>query len=125
LDQPAHLGRHGEQIAGALLKSKGFTIEAVNWRAGRLGEIDLIAYHPLERMLVFVEVKTRRGNLYGEPVEAVTPRKQAQLLSLAEAFMGGQNRPELEHIRFDVVSICFPGQGRPADVTHLENAFSA
>ncbi len=120
---PQSIGRQGEQIAGAILKRKGFRMEAANWRCGKLGEIDLIAYHPQEKLLAFVEVKTRRGQSHGIPLEAVDARKQAQLGALAEAFLAAHPHIQAEIFRFDVVGVYFPGGGRPAEVEHLENAF--
>ena len=101
-------------------------MEAINWRAGRLGEIDIVAFHPQERLLVFVEVKTRRGTRHGTPVEAVTPRKQAQLVALTETYLSlrPENLTAPETIRFDVISVSFPGGNRPAEIDHLENAFT-
>lgn len=121
--QSRETGQQGERIAQAVLRSKGFSIEAVNWRSGKLGEIDLIAWHPHDRLLAFVEVKTRKGGLFGTPAEAVDQRKQAQLSMLAEAWLTHHPQPDDVQIRFDVISIHYPGQGKPADITHIENAF--
>lgn len=123
MTKPQSIGRQGEQIAGAVLKRKGFRIEAANWRYGKLGEIDLIAYHPREALLAFVEVKTRRSSRYGAPVEAVDTRKQAQLGALAEAFLASHPDIQADAFRFDVISVYFPGEGKPAEVEHIENAF--
>lgn len=116
-------GQTGEELAKRILSMKGFRIEAVNWRMGVLGEIDLIAYHPQSTILAFVEVKTRRTAQYGAPQEAVNPRKQAQLAALAEAYLA--THPQAEHVRmrFDVVGIFYPGQGKPAQIEHIEDAF--
>jgi putative endonuclease len=116
-------GQKGETIAQAILRRKGFRIEAVNWRSGKLGEIDLIAWHPQERLLAFVEVKTRKSGLFGSPAEAVNARKQAQIATLAEIWLA-QHPPEADaRIRFDVIGIYYPGQGKPAEITHIEDAF--
>lgn len=121
--QSRETGQQGERIAQAILRSKGFRIEAVNWRPGKLGEIDLIAWHPQERLLAFIEVKTRKGGLFGAPAEAVDERKQARLTMLAEAWLTQNPQQDDVQVRFDVISVHYPGQGRPADITHLENAF--
>ena len=116
-------GQQGEKIAEAILKRKGFRIEAVNWRYSKLGEIDLIAYQEEDSLLAFVEVKTRKSGLYGCPAEAVDERKQAQLAALAEIYLA--EHPELAdgQIRFDVISVYYPGLGKAAEIEHLENAF--
>ena len=58
--RPAHLrtGAQGEEIARRYLRSLGYSVHGRNVRAGR-GEIDLIAFDPVDRTLVFVEVKAR------------------------------------------------------------------
>ncbi len=116
-------GLRGEQIAQRIYMAQGFRIEALNWRAGRSGEIDVIAYHPVQRLLVFVEVKTRKSAEYGHPFEAVGVAKQAQVRRLAEAYLAQHPPESTVQIRFDVVGVAYPGQGRPAVVSHLENAF--
>ena len=116
-------GLKGEQIAQKIYTAQGFCIEALNWRAGRSGEIDVIASHAQQRLLVFVEVKTRKSADYGHPFEAVGAGKQAQVRRLAEAYLAQYPPGHEVQIRFDVVGIFYPGKGRPAEVSHLENAF--
>jgi putative endonuclease len=125
-----HRGIHGEQIAQHHLQSRGFQLEALNWRFGRQGEIDIVAYHSGERLLAFVEVKTRKGADFGSSLEAVNAAKQAQLRTLAEIYLaqrqeadGTETRRAVYGVRFDVLGIYFPGGGRPAEIQHIENAF--
>lgn len=115
-------GLRGEQIAQDVLRRKGFRIEALNWRHGRMGEIDIVARHPSEDLLVFVEVKTRKGASFGTPAEAVDTRKQAQIAVLAEVYLS-QTASAPKSVRFDVIGICFPGGSLPAEIQHIENAF--
>lgn len=130
------LGHYGEKIARTFLQRQGFLLEANNWRHGRLGEIDLIMYHPTQGVLAFIEVKTRKGSQYGSPAEAITPMKQERMRQLAELYLLQRHAihaPETSallpsnqqgpFIRFDLISIHFPGQGKPADIQHMENAF--
>jgi putative endonuclease len=87
----------------------------------RHGEIDLI----LRRggLLVFCEVKVRRGAEFGGPLEAVTPRKRERIRGLAELYLA-ENEPEFDELRFDVVGIELAGgaSGR-AKVMHVPEAF--
>jgi putative endonuclease len=53
------LGRMGETIAREFLITNGWTILECNYRAHRLGEIDIIGRPPQSSILAFVEVKTR------------------------------------------------------------------
>ncbi|WP_146252006.1 YraN family protein [Xylanimonas oleitrophica] len=73
------VGRRGEQIAAERLVEEGYTVLARNWR-GTGGELDLVAVHG--GTLVAVEVKTRSGDRFGHPAEAVTPRKLARIRRL-------------------------------------------
>lgn len=118
-----HTGLRGEQIARLVMQGKGFRIEASNWRLGKSGEIDLIAIHPRQKLLVFIEVKTRKGLAYGRPLEAVDQRKMARILALAESYLSLHPPGEDLAIRFDVIGVYFPGAGKAAEVSHIENAF--
>src|SRR5438045_9796115 len=80
-------GKTGERIAQHVLKTKGFRIESCNWRSGHTGEIDIIAYHPQEQVLSFVEVKSRKTAQYGSPAEAVSLSKQRRIVALADAYL--------------------------------------
>jgi putative endonuclease len=61
-------GRFGENLAVSLLQKHGYHILERNYRSGRWGELDIICLEGGD--LVFVEVKTRRGTQFGQPVEA-------------------------------------------------------
>lgn len=112
------IGQRGEAIAARFLEEMGWRIAERNWRAGR-GEIDLIAWAG-ERLLVFVEVKTRSGDGFGGPEEAVDARKQEMLARTAGVYM--------EHIdydweiRFDIVAVLLDGKGGHK-IRHIEDAF--
>lgn len=115
-------GKSGEEKAEAYLRLKGYKIIERNYRVGQ-GEIDLVAQRG--GLLVFVEVKTRRGKLQGSPLEAVSPR-QVRRLSGAAAFYLAQHPEGPRNCRFDVVTIG-PEQnwlGWPK-IRHFENAFQA
>lgn len=78
------LGAFGERVAAAHLEAKGYRIRARNFRC-REGEIDIVAEDG--ETLVFVEVRTRRGNALGTPAESVTVAKQRRLLTVARAYL--------------------------------------
>ena len=116
-DPRATLGRQGEDLVARYLESRGCRIVARNWRI-KGGEIDLVADTGDE--IVFVEVKTRRGNGYGYPEEAVTYAKRRRLRFAAMAFM---DRHGLQHRRFriDVASVTLPAFGKPL-LRHFRSA---
>jgi putative endonuclease len=76
-------GDRGEELALRYLAKKGYEALERSYRT-RHGAIDLIVRG--ERALVFVEVKLRRGTGFGDPLEAVTPKKQAKVRIMAEQY---------------------------------------
>ncbi len=102
------LGRTGERLAAEELTRQGYTIIERNFRC-RHGEIDLIAEDATD--LIFIEVKTRRGNAYGLPEEAVTPRKQQKLIQVATYYLDLHARSERSW-RIDVVAVQLSASGR-------------
>lgn len=113
------LGAWGEEQAVHYLRLQGMKILERNFRTAA-GEIDIIARH--RNWLVFVEVKTRRGVMFGTPQEAVGPRKQQQIIRTAQWFLQTHSVGKLQP-RFDVVAILCQSD-KAAEVTHIKNAFS-
>ncbi len=114
-----NLGASAERLAALYLEQRGCRILAHNVRT-RGGEIDLIAEDA--DGLAFVEVKARRGLRYGAPEEAITPRKQLQLVKLADAFMAREQAFAGRPWRIDVVAIELDGSGKVTRIDHIKNA---
>lgn len=110
-------GNHGEDLALRHLEAKGYALVERNHRT-RHGEIDLIMRHG--STLVFVEVKLRKGLAFGDPLEAITPRKRAAVRSLAEAYLSDKD-PDFDAVRFDAVGVLM--DNRSPRILHVENAF--
>lgn len=70
------LGRFGEDAAADWLAAQGYSVVERNWR-GAGGELDLVTLH--DGWWAAVEVKTRSGLGFGDPFEAIGPRKLARL----------------------------------------------
>ncbi len=111
------LGRRGEDAAAHFLKRKGMKIIERNFRTP-VGEIDLIVRH--RKTLAFVEVKTRSGQLFGTPAEAVGQRKQQQIIRAANWFLNDRGDQGLQP-RFDVVAVIMDGEN--FNVEHIPAAF--
>lgn len=108
------VGRYGENVAATFLARAGWQILDRNWR-GQAGEADIVALDG--QVLVVVEVKTRRGDRFGHPAEAVTARKVARLRRLAGQWLAEHElRPA--GVRIDVVAVRAARSG-PAGVEHL------
>ena len=108
------LGRVGEEKAAEFLRKKGFKIIKTNYKT-HAGEIDIIAED--NGTLVFVEVKTRSGDAYGLPCEAVDLKKQEKYFKVATEYL--QREKKLDSpCRFDVVEI------EKGEINHIFDAFS-
>ena len=112
------LGRRGEEIAARHLRKQGLRILERNFRCA-VGEIDIIAEQDDE--LVFVEVKTRRSDTYGEPALSVDTNKQRKIARVALAYISMKGLED-RNGRFDVISVLLKG-GRTT-VEHIEHAFA-
>ncbi len=124
------IGRWGEAHAADYLVDQGYTIVGRNERTP-YGEIDLVALmvsdptaepSQSQEVLLFVEVKTRTSRTFGYPEEAVTPRKQINMISAAQHYL--QEHPDLDlDWRIDVISIeRYPN--RAPIIHHFENALN-
>ena len=99
--QRQQLGKSGENLAVDELVARGYAVLARRYRT-RGGEIDIVAEDGAT--VVFVEVKTRASTDFGSAVEAVTPRKQRQLVLMARDYLA-RARLHDRPCRFDVVAI--------------------
>lgn len=114
-----NLGRAGEQLALDHLLRKGLRLEQKNYRV-RSGEIDLVMWHG--EILVFVEVRTRSDNHFGEAVESVLRRKRRKIVTVARHFLKEKGIGEEVRCRFDLVGILLRPEHEPV-IEHIANAF--
>lgn len=113
------MGDYGERAAADLLRSKGCRILARNYRGPRKGEVDIIARDG--KLLLFVEVKTRRSDTRIRPLDAVDKTKQALIERGANAWLkqlGTRNLPW----RFDVIEV-YLEHGKKPVLNHVRDAF--
>ena len=106
-------GVAAEEQAIRYLASRGWSVLAHRWRAGRT-EVDIVARRGVT--VAFIEVKSRRGDAFGSPLEAVTGAKRRELVRAARAWIDRFGRPA-DIYRFDCIGIT---QGV---LEHLEDAF--
>ncbi len=111
------LGYWGEEMAARYLQKKGYVICQRDWRFGHT-DIDIIAYDGEE--LVFVEVKTRRNNIFCNPEEAVGYYKIRNLVNAAENYVT-INQIDCP-TRFDIVTILGTNSSEFV-VNHIKDAF--
>ena len=103
-------GRFGEDAAAEYLMRNGYRIIERNFSCN-LGELDIIARRG--DTMVFAEVKTRTGDIFGRPAEAVGAEKQKHIKRVAEIFLNRRKLHPLK-MRFDVLEI---------SINHIEDAF--
>ena len=109
------LGEKYENMAVHYLKAQKYKILARDFVCPA-GEIDIIAFDKASKYVVFVEVKYRATNLFGRPLEAVTPDKQHKIKVASQVYLklkGWLDR----NIRFDAIEII------DDELRHIINAF--
>ena len=104
------IGNKAEGKAVAFLEKEGYEIIQRNYYS-RFGEIDIIARNG--SVLVFIEVKYRKDNSYGSPLEAISSYKVKSICKTARYYLKSN---DIE-ARFDVISIV------GNDIEHIHNAF--
>jgi putative endonuclease len=110
------IGNAGEQIAAVYLTNLGYRILHRNWHYGH-DELDIVARDGNE--LVILEVKSRTGEEFEHPSEAVTNKKIKHIVEAAEAYI--QTYDIEEETRFDLITIIF--QGDTYILEHFKEAF--
>jgi putative endonuclease len=111
-------GKQGEDIAVAHLRKTGYQIVAQNYRC-LYGEVDIIARDG--DTIVFIEVKSRKSETFGQPQEAVGLEKQKKLSRISLHYLQ-QKRLESCNARFDVIAVKMLPGGTRIDL--IQNAFN-
>lgn len=113
------LGRWGEHHAARFLERRGWRVLCRNYRFGRR-EVDLVVRRG--ELLVFVEVKTRAGEGFGDPTEAITWRKRREIEAVAAHFLATRGMTEMA-VRFDAVAVTLLAGRQEARVEHVPDAW--
>ncbi|MBM4272331.1 MAG: YraN family protein [Deltaproteobacteria bacterium] len=110
-------GKKGEEIAARYLESRGYRIIERNYRS-RWGEIDIVAKDG--NTVVFVEVKCRRSESFGDPQSAVGTNKQRKVSRMSLAYLKEKGLYPCD-ARFDVVAVKMLPAGNRVEL--IRNAF--
>ena len=116
------LGQWGERQARLHLEASGYGVLETNFRC-RAGEIDIVARQG--DVLVFVEVKTRRGDAFGGAEESISATRAERLAEVAEEFLQsrmGEGYHSGVPWRIDLVCLNLDRRGKFLSVNHIENA---
>ena len=114
--QHNELGKLGEEAACLFLKKINYTILHQNWRFEKY-EVDIIAED--EEFIVFVEVKTRTSDQWGNPHDAIGRARIKRMVEAADYYIKEYN-PE-KPVRFDVVGAIW--NGKDFEIDHIDDAF--
>lgn len=109
------LGNHGEDLACKFLEKNGYKIIERNKSFSKFCEIDIIAQ--IKNTLVFVEVKTRKTNSFGSPLEAITKTKYSHIKQGALTYLG-ENSKKFSNFRIDAIGITLEPK---VEIKHLQN----
>jgi len=112
-------GDTAEHIAQGYLLEKGYEILTTNWRIGHL-ELDIVARDGEE--LVIVEVKSRIGEPFEHPSDALSDKKMKKVITAAEAWVQYHNWTG--DTRFDLILVTIYGTN-DYDLEHYDNAFNS
>lgn len=108
------LGKNGEELAVKYLEKQGYKILETNKRFSKLCEIDIIAQE--KDTLIFVEVKTRKTDICGHPMEAITRSKYNHIKQ--GLFLYLQENPQYKKYRIDAISVLIKPEIK---IEHLKN----
>jgi putative endonuclease len=119
---PPHLrlGKRGENLACQFLRRNGYKILYRNFRGRTGGEIDVVCRD--RDTLVFVEVKTRTGEDFGRPFEAINRDQRKRISRGGLAWLRLLDDPDIL-FRFDVVEVII-AEGALPRLELIRNAFS-
>jgi putative endonuclease len=106
-------GLAAEEQAMRYLQSCGWEIMAHRFRVGRV-EVDIVARRGC--LVAFIEVKARRGEAFGSPLEAITGAKRREIVKAARVWVDRCGRPS-DVYRFDCIALT------DNKLEHLADAF--
>lgn len=134
------LGNAGEELAAKFLKKHKYRILAQNFSATD-GELDIVALD--KKALVFVEVKTRTSDLYGDPIAGINAEKMQSVIETAAYFRNQyvkngylslsinlfglqlKYRKKLSNKRFDVIEVFMTKDFTLKKINHHKGFFDS
>jgi putative endonuclease len=117
-DARAKRGAAAEAYVARRLEREGYRILERNWFA-RVGELDIVALQ--DDVLVFVEVRVRKGLQVGYADESITRRKLSNLMKAAQRYIQTHQKHEDRFWRVDFVAITLDQHGAMKRYHHYEN----
>ena len=106
-------GNMGEDLACEYLLKNGYQILERNKHFSKLCEIDIIA--KFKNTVVFVEVKTRKTNSFGTPLEAITKTKYHNIKTGVLSYL---QENKIKKYQIDAIGITLKPELK---IEHLKN----
>lgn len=116
--KPKDIGYFGEKKAAEYLRSKGYEILDLNFTV-RGGEIDIVACD--KNILVFVEVKTRTQENFGEGNESVDTYKAKKLMYAIQRYIDSKVKKQNPDYRLDLIEIELYADNGVKNINHFED----
>ncbi len=110
------IGRKAEIFCKDFLHKRGYAVRCQNYRYGRC-EIDIIAEH--DRVLVFVEVKFRKSDFFGNPESFLSSEQEERIRDAAAYYI--ESVGWSGDVRFDIISVTYID--KKANIKHFKDAF--
>jgi putative endonuclease len=109
-------GKIGEKVARKYLEENGYKMLEQNYRT-KYAEIDLVAKKKNE--MIFVEVRTKRGEDFGTPEETINKKKLRKLWGNAKAYTIWKKWRG--PYRVDAICIVLKSNGKVDRLNHYQN----
>lgn len=106
-------GNKGEDLACEYLLKNGYEIVARNVHFSKLCEIDIITKQ--KDKYIFIEVKTRKTNAFGTPMEAITAKKYQNIKTGVLSYVTEHN---IKNFQIDAIGITIQPK---LTIEHLRN----
>ena len=115
-------GKFGEDYTANYLINKGMKIISRNFRR-KGGELDIVALDG--RMLVVVEVKTRKFGSLTDGLDAMTVTKRRNIIRTSQRFID-ETDVDFDEMRFDVAELTLATEKVPEvlEFSYYEDAFT-
>lgn len=110
------LGKLGEKAVIEYLQKQGYNILAHNWYCDK-NEIDIIAQN--NEWIIFVEVKTRSSQQWGNPEDSISEAKMKRIVDAADNYI--QMNDIEKSARFDIASVIVDNS--VCNIEYFEDAF--
>jgi len=117
MNQNQELGAYGEKLAAEFLVRQGYRILEMNVKDS-YQELDIIAVKG--KWLVFVEVKTRLSQAYGDGIESMSQKKQRALKYAISQYIA-KHRLYQKEPRGDLILVNIDKYKKTAKIKHFQD----